>query len=110
MFIIAKALELDPKYVKALYRYAFPYIFICSNSFFILTSSIRRALCHLQSLKPQLAVADFKKVLKLDPKNALAKSQLEITQKLIRKVEFEKVRPFLTAALSIFKILTFRLI
>lgn len=64
-----KALELDPKYVKALYR---------------------RALCYLQSLKPQLAVADFKRVLKLEPNNATARSQLETTQKLIRKVEFEK--------------------
>ncbi|KAH8119284.1 protein phosphatase 5 [Phellopilus nigrolimitatus] len=64
-----KALELDPKYVKAFYR---------------------RALCHLQILKPQVAVADFKKVLALEPKNALARSQLETTQKLIRKAEFEK--------------------
>ncbi|THG95052.1 hypothetical protein EW145_g8032 [Phellinidium pouzarii] len=65
----AKALELDPKYVKAFYR---------------------RALCHLQILKPQLAVADFKKVLTLDPKNAVARSQLDTTLKLIRKADFEK--------------------
>ncbi|TDL26240.1 protein phosphatase 5 [Rickenella mellea] len=64
-----KAIELDPKYVKAYYR---------------------RALCHLQIMKPQLAVADFKKVLVLDPGNKLARSQMETTQKLIRRIEFEK--------------------
>ena len=35
---------------------------------------------------------DFKKTLELDPKNAIARQQLTETQKLIRKVEFEKVR------------------
>ena len=49
-----------------------------------------RALCHLQTLKRQEAVKDFKRVLELDPKNALAKSQLDETRKLIRKAEFEK--------------------
>lgn len=53
---------------------------------------LRRALCHLQIIKPQLAVADFKKVLELDPKNNLARSQMQTTQKMIRRVEFEKVR------------------
>lgn len=67
---VAKALELDPKYVKAYYR---------------------RALCNLQTLKPQVAVKDFKKVLELDPKNNIARQQLTETQKMIRKAEFEKV-------------------
>ena len=51
----------------------------------------RRALCYVQTLKPKLAVTDFKKVLSLEPNNALARQQLETTQKLIRKTEFEKV-------------------
>ncbi|KAL5523591.1 hypothetical protein ACEPAG_7764 [Sanghuangporus baumii] len=65
----SKAIELVPNYVKAYYR---------------------RALCHVQVLKPKLAVADFKKVLALEPSNALARSQLDTTQKLIRRTEFEK--------------------
>ncbi len=36
-------------------------------------------------------MADFKKVLALDPSNKLARSQLETTQKMIRKAEFERV-------------------
>ncbi|KDQ48901.1 hypothetical protein JAAARDRAFT_136891, partial [Jaapia argillacea MUCL 33604] len=68
-----KAIELDPKYVKAYYR---------------------RATCYLQTLRPQLAVADFKKVIALEPQNALVKQQMDTTQKMVRKTEFEKVRKF----------------
>lgn len=64
-----KAVSLDPKYVKAYFR---------------------RAQCHLQLLKPQLAIGDFKKVLALEPHNATIKQQLEATQKLARRIEFEK--------------------
>ncbi|KAH7108435.1 phosphoprotein phosphatase [Auriculariales sp. MPI-PUGE-AT-0066] len=64
-----KAIEIDPKYVKAYYR---------------------RGLCQLSIFKPHEAVKDFKKALALDPKNALAKTQLDATQKLIRRIEFEK--------------------
>ena len=42
-------------------------------------------------LKPQLAVGDFKKILAIDPNNKSVKLQLEATQKLVRKIEFEKV-------------------
>ncbi|KAF9244961.1 phosphoprotein phosphatase [Melanogaster broomeanus] len=65
----SKAVQVDPKYAKAYYR---------------------RATCYLQIAKPQLAVADFKKVVALEPKNELVKSQLTATQKLVRKIEFEK--------------------
>jgi len=51
----------------------------------------RRAQCHLQMLKPQLAIGDFKKVLGLEPHNKTVKQQLEATQKLVRRIEFEKV-------------------
>lgn len=51
----------------------------------------RRAQCHLQMLKPQLAVADFKKILAIEPHSKSVKQQLEATQKLVRKIEFEKV-------------------
>lgn len=54
----------------------------------------RRAQCHLQMLKPQLAIGDFKKVLALEPNNQTVKTQLEATQKLVRKIEFEKVNCF----------------
>ena len=50
----------------------------------------RRALCYLSVLKYQQAIADFKTAVKLDPKNAIAKSQLDATQKLVRRIEFEK--------------------
>lgn len=40
-----------------------------------------------------LAVPDFRHVLKLDPGNKLAREQLEAAVKLIRRIEFEKVRP-----------------
>lgn len=49
-------------------------------------------MCHLQILKPQQAVSDLKKVLALEPKNTEVKKQLESTQKMIRRIEFEKVR------------------
>ncbi len=49
-----------------------------------------RAMCHIQILKPQLAVADLKKVLAVEPQNAQVRKELESTQKLIRKIEFEK--------------------
>ncbi|KAI0066098.1 protein phosphatase 5 [Artomyces pyxidatus] len=66
---LGRAIELNPKYVKAYYR---------------------RAMCHLQLLKPHLAVADLKKVLALEPHNAQVRQQLDSTQKLVRKIEFEK--------------------
>ncbi|KAF8497632.1 protein phosphatase 5 [Gautieria morchelliformis] len=72
-----KAIELDPNYVKAYYR---------------------RALCQLAIFRPQKAVTDFKKVLALEPQNKLARTQLEATQKLIRKVEFEKANEEQNAA------------
>ncbi|KAG2078912.1 hypothetical protein BDR04DRAFT_997193, partial [Suillus decipiens] len=65
----SKAIEVDPKYAKAFYR---------------------RATCYLQIAKPQLAVADFKKVVALEPRNTIVQSQLTATQKLVRRIEFEK--------------------
>lgn len=53
---------------------------------------VRRATCYLQIAKPHLAVADLKKVIALEPKNDVVKSQLTATQKLVRRIEFEKVR------------------
>ncbi|KAL1751124.1 Metallo-dependent phosphatase-like protein [Schizophyllum commune] len=64
-----QAATIDPKYAKAYYR---------------------RATCYLQTLRPQLAVADFKRVLQIEPKNDTVRAQLTSTQKLIRKIEFEK--------------------
>nr|GAT45456.1 phosphoprotein phosphatase [Mycena chlorophos] len=64
-----QAIQLDPKYAKAFYR---------------------RALCQLQVLKPAAAVTDFRKVLALEPKNEAVRAQLTATQKLIKKIEFEK--------------------
>ena len=55
------------------------------------SSPFSRGTCHLQILKYQQAIADFKKVVKLEPKNDLVKTQLASTQKLVRKIEFEKV-------------------
>ncbi|KAJ7772592.1 phosphoprotein phosphatase [Mycena maculata] len=65
----SQAIQLDPKYAKAYYR---------------------RATCYMQILKPQAAVADFRKVLALEPKNETVRGQMVATQKLIRKIEFEK--------------------
>ncbi|KAF8160828.1 phosphoprotein phosphatase [Crassisporium funariophilum] len=64
-----QAIALDPTYAKAYYR---------------------RATCYMQILKPQSAVADFRKVLALEPKNETVRQQMVSTQKLIRKIEFEK--------------------
>ncbi|KAJ7747362.1 phosphoprotein phosphatase [Mycena metata] len=64
-----QAIQLDGKYAKAYYR---------------------RATCQMQILKPQAAVADFRKVLAIEPKNETVRAQLVATQKLIRKIEFEK--------------------
>ncbi|KAG6898180.1 hypothetical protein C0992_004167 [Termitomyces sp. T32_za158] len=64
-----QAIQLDPRYAKAFYR---------------------RATCYMQVLKYSAAVVDFKKVLVLEPKNDSVRAQLVSTQKLIRKIEFEK--------------------
>ena len=43
-------------------------------------------------MKYKQAIADFKKLLTLEPQNQLVRMQLDSTQKILRKVEFEKVR------------------
>ncbi|KAH9935326.1 phosphoprotein phosphatase [Fomitopsis serialis] len=65
----AHAIELDPNYSKAYYR---------------------RATCYLQTMKFKQAIADFKKVLALEPNNALVRQQMDSTAKIMRKSEFEK--------------------
>ncbi|BGP17335.1 hypothetical protein JCM10213_007549 [Rhodosporidiobolus nylandii] len=63
-----RAIELDPRAVKAYYR---------------------RGIANLAILKPKAALVDLKKVVALDPSNATAKTQLDATQKLVRKLAFE---------------------
>ncbi|CCM01501.1 uncharacterized protein FIBRA_03555 [Fibroporia radiculosa] len=63
------AIQLDPKYAKAYYR---------------------RATCYLQTLQYKKAIADFRKLLTLEPQNQLVRTQLDSTQKILRKAEFEK--------------------
>ena len=58
----------------------------------MLSRCARRATCYLQTLKYKQAIADFKKLLPLEPQNQLVRMQLDSTQKILRKVEFEKVR------------------
>uniref|UniRef100_A0A0W0F0S8 Serine/threonine-protein phosphatase n=1 Tax=Moniliophthora roreri TaxID=221103 RepID=A0A0W0F0S8_MONRR len=67
--LIPQAITLDPKYAKAYYR---------------------RATCHLQILQHQSAISDFKKVLALEPHNETVRNQMVSTQKLVRRIEFEK--------------------
>ncbi|KAF8813780.1 protein phosphatase 5 [Phlegmacium glaucopus] len=57
---------------------------------YALSDASKRAICYVQILKPQSAVSDFRKVLVLEPKNETVRSQMVSTQKLIRKIEFEK--------------------
>ncbi|KAF9523994.1 hypothetical protein CPB83DRAFT_732902, partial [Crepidotus variabilis] len=64
-----QAIALDPKYAKAYYR---------------------RGTCYLQTMRAQQAVSDFKRVLVFEPQNETVRSQMVSTQKLIRKIEFEK--------------------
>ncbi|THU95411.1 hypothetical protein K435DRAFT_582877, partial [Dendrothele bispora CBS 962.96] len=64
-----QAIALDPNYAKAYYR---------------------RAICNIQILKHSAAVTDFRKVLAIEPKNDTVRAQLTSTQKLIRRLEFEK--------------------
>jgi len=68
---IAKAIEINPSYAKAYYR---------------------RGLSYLAILRPTDAVKSFKSALKLDPGNTAIRSQLDATIKLVRRIEFEKVR------------------
>lgn len=42
-------------------------------------------------MKYKAAIADFKRVLQFEPKNDLVRTQLDATQKIHRKSEFEKV-------------------
>jgi serine/threonine-protein phosphatase 5 len=46
----------------------------------------------MQVLKYSAAIADFKKALALEPKNETIRQQMLSAQKLVRKIEFEKVR------------------
>ncbi|EEB99471.1 hypothetical protein MPER_00846 [Moniliophthora perniciosa FA553] len=64
-----QAITLDPKYAKAYYR---------------------RATCHIQILQHQSAISDFRKVLALEPHNETVRNQMISTQKLVRRIEFEK--------------------
>ncbi|KAK4688789.1 serine/threonine-protein phosphatase 5, partial [Tremellales sp. Uapishka_1] len=65
----SKAIELNPQYSKAYYR---------------------RGTSYLSILRPTDAVTDFKKALSIDPSNRAARDQLNMTVKLIRRIEFEK--------------------
>ncbi|POY71537.1 putative Protein-serine/threonine phosphatase [Rhodotorula taiwanensis] len=67
-FLTARAIELDSRAVKAYYR---------------------RAIANLAILKPKAALVDLKHVLALEPNNATARTQLDATQKLIRRLAFE---------------------
>jgi tetratricopeptide (TPR) repeat protein len=71
---LAKAIEINPSYAKAYYR---------------------RGLSYLAILRPTDAVKSFKSALKLDPGNTAIRSQLDATVKLVRRIEFEKVRTLL---------------
>lgn len=64
-----KAIEYDPKYAKGYYR---------------------RASAYLSILDPKAALPDLRMVLKLDPRNAAVKTQLDATVKLVRRLDFEK--------------------
>ncbi|WFD19671.1 protein-serine/threonine phosphatase [Malassezia caprae] len=64
-----KAVELDSTFAKAYYR---------------------RASAHLSILDPKAALPDLKMVLKLEPRNAQVKAQLDATVKLVRRLEFER--------------------
>ncbi|WWD16915.1 hypothetical protein CI109_101347 [Kwoniella shandongensis] len=64
-----KAVEINPDYAKAYYR---------------------RGLAYLSILRPTDAVSDFKKALGLEPANKAIRDQLQMTVKLIRRIEFEK--------------------
>ncbi|KDQ21575.1 hypothetical protein BOTBODRAFT_150454 [Botryobasidium botryosum FD-172 SS1] len=65
----ARAIDIDPKYVKAYYR---------------------RGMCRIAILRPQAAIADFKKVVALEPVNKAARVQLDTTSKLVRRIQFER--------------------
>ncbi|OCF32273.1 protein phosphatase 5 [Kwoniella heveanensis BCC8398] len=64
-----KAIAINPKYAKAFYR---------------------RGLSYLAILRPTDAVPDFKKALAIEPGNKAIRDQLQMTVKLIRRIEFEK--------------------
>jgi tetratricopeptide (TPR) repeat protein len=76
---LAKAIEINPSYAKAYYR---------------------RGLSYLAILRPTDAVKSFKSALKLDPGNTAIRSQLDATIKLVRRIEFEKVRILLLLIFS----------
>lgn len=69
MFKTARAIELDPRAVKAYFR---------------------RAIANQAIMKPKAALVDLKKVLQLDPKNVSAKLQFDATNKLLRRLLFEE--------------------
>lgn len=66
--LIARAIELDSRFVKAYFR---------------------RACANLAIMKPKAALTDLRKVVSLDPKNVPGNAQLVATQKLLRRLQFE---------------------
>ena len=64
----------------------------------------RRAQCYLQIMKPRSALADLKKVAALQPSNEQVKEQLASTQKLVKKIEFEKVSSVIQSKASEYRI------
>ena len=65
----AKAIDLDPRFAKAYFR---------------------RASAYLSILDPKAALPDLRAIMRLEPKNATIKAQLDATTKLVRRLEFEK--------------------
>ncbi len=57
-------------------------------------------------MKPQLALVDLKTVVRLDPSNVLGKAQLDATQKMIKRMQFEAVRTIHGICYDISKIAT----
>ncbi|TDZ22462.1 Serine/threonine-protein phosphatase T [Colletotrichum orbiculare MAFF 240422] len=63
----SKAIELNPKFVKAYFR---------------------RGLAHTAILRPKDALGDFRECIRLDPNNKDAKLKLDECKKIVRKLDF----------------------
>ncbi|TFK73939.1 protein phosphatase 5 [Pluteus cervinus] len=86
---LTRAIEIDPKYVKAYYRRV-PVPVVLPSAYRLYSRFLSRAKCYMQMMKPQDAVTDFKTVLVLEPNNDTVKGELAATRKYIRMKDFEK--------------------
>ncbi|THH21332.1 hypothetical protein EW146_g180 [Bondarzewia mesenterica] len=88
--LYSQAIEKNPFDATLFCNRAYTRLKLEEHGYALQDASLKFTYSLPEILKPQLAVADLKKVVALEPHNKQVKAQLESTQKLVRRIEFEK--------------------